>query len=794
MSNDRLLTASLVLSLAASAHAQTHVYVDDDAPPRGDGLSWNSALSDLHDAIDLAKALGQNRGEIRIAGGTYKPDRGTGNQFIAFRIPIEQPNDRPYTLRGGFAGLDLPSDPDIQNPTDYPSVLNADLLGDDASTGSISDNSATILILGDESNPSVSTASAIVLEGLTFRSAVSSAVRAPVSAVSLVLRDCNFNENLGGTGAVMRLKNAMVTIERCSFESNQVALVIPGQPGDGVLDLEGCHAIMSDSAFVGNRQSGNIFSDAVGAAISMRESEVVIVDSIFRDNIADDHGGAISAEDSSLSIYRSRFDSNTSNRGYGGAIYMKYGPANVLTLNYCVLSMNSADGWGGAVYSPNAVFCTGTTFTSNSGSPGGAFAGRIIAKDTDFVSNSSTSNGGAAILISGSAIENCTLSQNTGSSGGAIDMASTSLQSLPTIFRDSLFEFNEARHSGGAIRDPYTDANDGQVTIESCQFRQNSSLAFGGAVSGTNSITGSLFEENTAVQGGGAVHEAESLEGSTFRENSTQGAGGALLNMSAVTRSLFINNRSSVGGAAIDATNRDLAITDSAFIESESPAKEAFVTVSKTGTGNLDLTRSTMAGTVPSGSRFIDLTGGDHWIESSVIWNQAESAEATIQAQNIERLIILHSDVSPNSIDIDNPDDYFDLGGNISSDPLFVDAEQANIRLSANSPCIDAGLSFVAIDAGALDVYGEPRTPIDVLGVPNAGQGVGGFLDIGATEYLGTSCLADTNFDGNLTPTDFTAWLAAYNAGASIADQNRDNALTPADFTAWLANYNAGCP
>ncbi len=56
-------------------------------------------------------------------------------------------------------------------------------------------------------------------------------------------------------------------------------------------------------------------------------------------------------------------------------------------------------------------------------------------------------------------------------------------------------------------------------------------------------------------------------------------------------------------------------------------------------------------------------------------------------------------------------------------------------------------------------------------------------------------CLADTNGDGNVSPADFTAWIAAYNAGnAAIADQNRDGSVTPADFTAWIANYNAGCP
>ncbi len=56
-----------------------------------------------------------------------------------------------------------------------------------------------------------------------------------------------------------------------------------------------------------------------------------------------------------------------------------------------------------------------------------------------------------------------------------------------------------------------------------------------------------------------------------------------------------------------------------------------------------------------------------------------------------------------------------------------------------------------------------------------------------------TKCLADTNHDGVLTPADFTAWIAAFNAMAPDCDQNNDSACTPADFTAWIANYNAGC-
>ena len=55
-------------------------------------------------------------------------------------------------------------------------------------------------------------------------------------------------------------------------------------------------------------------------------------------------------------------------------------------------------------------------------------------------------------------------------------------------------------------------------------------------------------------------------------------------------------------------------------------------------------------------------------------------------------------------------------------------------------------------------------------------------------------CVADANGDGILSPADFTAWVAAFNAQSAACDQNGDTLCTPADFTAWVANYNAGCP
>ncbi len=52
---------------------------------------------------------------------------------------------------------------------------------------------------------------------------------------------------------------------------------------------------------------------------------------------------------------------------------------------------------------------------------------------------------------------------------------------------------------------------------------------------------------------------------------------------------------------------------------------------------------------------------------------------------------------------------------------------------------------------------------------------------------------ADVNGDQQLSPTDFSAWVAAFNSNSSECDQNNDGSCTPTDFSAWVANYNAGC-
>jgi choice-of-anchor B domain-containing protein len=69
---------------------------------------------------------------------------------------------------------------------------------------------------------------------------------------------------------------------------------------------------------------------------------------------------------------------------------------------------------------------------------------------------------------------------------------------------------------------------------------------------------------------------------------------------------------------------------------------------------------------------------------------------------------------------------------------------------------------------------------------------------IDAVELVAYECenpcsnLADVNGDGAVTPTDFSAWINAFNNNLPECDQNGDGSCTPTDFSAWIANFNAG--
>jgi endonuclease I len=66
-------------------------------------------------------------------------------------------------------------------------------------------------------------------------------------------------------------------------------------------------------------------------------------------------------------------------------------------------------------------------------------------------------------------------------------------------------------------------------------------------------------------------------------------------------------------------------------------------------------------------------------------------------------------------------------------------------------------------------------------------------IEVSIIAHAVADCPADVNADGAVTPADFSAWIAAFNAQTPACDQNADGLCTPADFSAWIANFNVGC-
>ncbi|MEO1583237.1 MAG: GC-type dockerin domain-anchored protein [Planctomycetota bacterium] len=86
----------------------------------------------------------------------------------------------------------------------------------------------------------------------------------------------------------------------------------------------------------------------------------------------------------------------------------------------------------------------------------------------------------------------------------------------------------------------------------------------------------------------------------------------------------------------------------------------------------------------------------------------------------------------------------------------------------------------------------EP-TSGNVIGISTDDEGFPAITLTVVIEESDPPCPADTNGDGLVTPSDFSAWVQAFNAQGPACDQNGDGLCTPSDFSSWVQNFNAGC-
>ena len=244
-----------------------------------------------------------------------------------------------------------------------------------------------------------------------------------------------------------------------------------------------------------------------------------------------------------------------------------------------------------------------------------------------------------------------------------------------------IFCDNRAGRGGAVYVEPWTGSgHNGAADFQNVAFYNNSvtaeyAMGWGGAIYTIDSditITGARFYGGSAEYGGGACFEggSVSLYNAEFHDNSAILGGGlnTYLCSAFVANTTFYGNTATTGGGGIFSNQASLSLVNIIMWDDSAPSEPEI----KYGTIPPEISYSLVAGCGGSG-------GG---------WNPAIGSDG---------------------------------GGNLDTDPLYVDPLTGDLRLDGSSPAIDAGNS-AAPGLPATDIAGDPR----IYGVD---------VDMGAYEY-----------------------------------------------------------
>ncbi len=321
-----LHAALAALTLAASiARAQSVTFhVDQNAPPYGDGSSWDRAFNDLAVALNELSfsSYGWNQRaqvELRIAQGIYHPRSDWSGRYEGFELRrATGASGFTLSMLGGFAGL-AGLHPDLRDPTRFVTVLSADMNGDDGpGFTNRSDNAERVLSCGgadsltidglviegaEAGSNSLSGGGGVMLcqyggarsTGVFIRNTIFRNNRAwyfPAlfsgecwqGAARTLVEDCLFSNNsCADAGGAIRA-GGEVTINRCRFFGNSSAYQ------GGAVFIDSGRAVVQDSLFAAN-------SAPLGGALASTDRPVITMRSCTLAGNAAPRGSAIAAVD-----------------------------------------------------------------------------------------------------------------------------------------------------------------------------------------------------------------------------------------------------------------------------------------------------------------------------------------------------------------------------------------------------------------------------------------------------------------------------------------------------------------
>ena len=326
-----------------------------------------------------------------------------------------------------------------------------------------------------------------------------------------------------------------------------------------------------------------------------------------------------------------------------------------------ILTGNKTSVFGGAIYNKGTLTINGASITNNTADCGGAICnvGTITINSGTISGNSSTSHGGAIIIVAGTiTIVDGTFSGNSGNNGGFLASSNS-----PKIFvKGGTFENNTASAYGGVL-----DIS-GTAEITGGLFKNNK--AYGGgamsqveATSSVVTVTGGTFDSNTATVRSGAIniHNGSiggsavftnnivtdghagavgigknnvTITGGTFTGNKAEnGQGGAIYNESTnpatISGAVFKQNTAKNGGAIFNSSST-ITITDCEFTGNTSTENGGAILTKQ----NLTISGTTFSGNSATGTigSAIKVESGTTTITSATITNSTVGSAIHVDA------------------------------------------------------------------------------------------------------------------------------------------------------------------
>jgi hypothetical protein len=369
-----------------------------------------------------------------------------------------------------------------------------------------------------------------------------------------------------------------------------------------------------------------------------------------------------------------------------------------LIMEGCRIEGGSFAGFGGGIYIKEGTisYCTiaGNTSTNNQG--GGIWFQRLTLKNSIVSGNTAGLNGGGLYSYVRATISDCIITHNTALAGGGIysgnriNMDNTRLEYNKTV--------GTSGGGGGGI---YAQGSGDPSTITGCIISNNETTHQAGGVyiGKRTTMTNCTVSSNKSLYDGGGIKAAKSstkaaehvyIIGCVFENNEvTAGNGGGVaLEKSTMLNCLIVNNKASGSGGGVRLTG------DS----------------SGEGINSYVYNTTIVNNTAGNGGGISANNGG--MFQNCIIWNNKAGSNPGDVSGGKGTYTLYREATATN--------------GNINSNPLFINLDNGDFRLSAGSPAIDAGLAVTTQQAG-----------ITVLSTDLAGavRINGAAVDMGAYEY-----------------------------------------------------------